>query len=127
MSSIYYCTTGNKRDLKNMKNKVEPREPFEIILYLTIYLLSSIWFIVERWFYLQRLESQYSANTSKFNYLFSFVQAEVETKTAKSSSSCTNALLWLTRYMIILCAYSANVISILLRVQPFSDKSAIEV
>ncbi|XP_058211351.1 glycolipid transfer protein 1 isoform X3 [Rhododendron vialii] len=57
---------------------------------------------------ISRLESQYSANTSKFNYLFSFVQAEVETKTAKSSSSCTNALLWLTRAMDFLVELFRN-------------------
>ncbi|VFQ76845.1 unnamed protein product [Cuscuta campestris] len=48
---------------------------------------------------ISRLESKYETNPSRFNYLYSFVQAEVETKTAKSSSSCTNALLWLTRTM----------------------------
>ncbi|KAK4732589.1 hypothetical protein R3W88_025577 [Solanum pinnatisectum] len=46
-----------------------------------------------------RLESKYNDNPSRFNYLYSFVQAEVEIKTAKSSSSCTNGLLWLTRAM----------------------------
>ncbi|OIT33547.1 PREDICTED: glycolipid transfer protein 1-like [Nicotiana attenuata] len=48
---------------------------------------------------ISRLESKYNDNTSRFNYLYSFVQAEVEIKTAKSSSSCTNGLLWLTRAM----------------------------
>ncbi|KAL2463140.1 Glycolipid transfer protein 1 [Forsythia ovata] len=48
---------------------------------------------------ISRLESKYSSNPSRFNYLYSLVQAEVETKTAKSSSSCTNGLLWLTRAM----------------------------
>lgn len=71
-------------------------------------LLSSIWFVVQCWFYLQRLEAKYSTNSSKFNYLFSFVQAEVETKTAKSSSSCTNALLWLTRAMDFLVELFRN-------------------
>ncbi|KAJ8547216.1 hypothetical protein K7X08_010802 [Anisodus acutangulus] len=48
---------------------------------------------------ISRLESKYNDNSSRFNYLYSFVQAEVEIKTAKSSSSCTNGLLWLTRAM----------------------------
>ncbi|KAK2973882.1 hypothetical protein RJ640_013936 [Escallonia rubra] len=48
---------------------------------------------------ISRLESKYSSNPSRFNYLYSLIQAEVETKTAKSSSSCTNGLLWLTRAM----------------------------
>ncbi|OIW21323.1 hypothetical protein TanjilG_32136 [Lupinus angustifolius] len=46
---------------------------------------------------ISRLESKYASNPSRFNYLYSLVQVEVETKTAKSSSSCTNGLLWLTR------------------------------
>ncbi|CAH9103878.1 unnamed protein product [Cuscuta europaea] len=48
---------------------------------------------------ISRLESKYETNPSRYNYLYSFVQAEVETKSAKSSSSCTNGLLWLTRAM----------------------------
>ncbi|KAK3015938.1 hypothetical protein RJ639_005753 [Escallonia herrerae] len=48
---------------------------------------------------ISRLESKYSSNPSRFNYLYSLIQAEVETKTVKSSSSCTNGLLWLTRAM----------------------------
>ncbi|XP_073126875.1 glycolipid transfer protein 1-like [Henckelia pumila] len=46
-----------------------------------------------------RLESKYNSNPSRFKYLYSLVQDEVEIKTAKSSSSCTNGLLWLTRAM----------------------------
>ncbi|XAR48950.1 hypothetical protein NMG60_11031945 [Bertholletia excelsa] len=57
---------------------------------------------------ISRLESMYSSNTTRFNYLFSFVQAEVETKTAKSSSSCTNGLLWLTRAMDFLVELFRN-------------------
>ncbi|XP_059630125.1 glycolipid transfer protein 1-like [Cornus florida] len=56
-----------------------------------------------------RLESKYSSNASRFNYLYSLVQAEVETKTAKSSSSCTNGLLWLTRAMDFLVELFRNV------------------
>ncbi|KAL1367993.1 glycolipid transfer protein 1 isoform X1 [Arachis hypogaea] len=48
---------------------------------------------------ISRLETQYSSNPSRFNCLFSLVQAEVETNTTKASSSCTNGLLWLTRAM----------------------------
>ncbi|XP_052191279.1 glycolipid transfer protein 1-like [Diospyros lotus] len=57
---------------------------------------------------ISRLESRYSSNTSRFNYLFGFVQAEVETKSAKSSSSCTNGLLWLTRAMDFLVELFQN-------------------
>lgn len=46
-----------------------------------------------------RLESKYNSDPAKFKDLYSMVQVEVETKTAKGSSSCTNGLLWLTRAM----------------------------
>ncbi|KAL8262803.1 hypothetical protein R6Q59_024152 [Mikania micrantha] len=45
---------------------------------------------------ISRLDAKYIQNQTRFNYLFAFVQAEVETK---NSSSCTNGLLWLTRAM----------------------------
>ncbi|CAL9023482.1 unnamed protein product [Prunus brigantina] len=48
---------------------------------------------------ISRLDSKYSSNPSEFNLLYSLVQVEIEAKNAKSSSSCTNALLWLTRAM----------------------------
>ncbi|KAG8370445.1 hypothetical protein BUALT_Bualt14G0117700 [Buddleja alternifolia] len=57
---------------------------------------------------ISRLESKYDSNPSRFNYLYSLVQAEVETKTAKSSSSCTNGLLWLTRAMDFLVELFRN-------------------
>lgn len=46
-----------------------------------------------------RLESKYLSSPSEFNHLYSMVRVEVEAKTAKGSSSCTNGLLWLTRAM----------------------------
>lgn len=57
---------------------------------------------------ISRLESKYDSNPSRFNYLFNLVQAEVETRTAKSSSSCTNGLLWLTRAMDFLVELFRN-------------------
>ncbi|KAK6161240.1 hypothetical protein DH2020_004633 [Rehmannia glutinosa] len=57
---------------------------------------------------ISRLESKYNSNPSRFNYLYNLVQAEVETKTAKSSSSCTNGLLWLTRAMDFLVELFRN-------------------
>ncbi|XP_009601854.1 glycolipid transfer protein 1-like [Nicotiana tabacum] len=59
---------------------------------------------------ISRLESKYNDNTSRFNYLYSFVQAEVEIKTAKSSSSCTNGLLWLTRAMDFIVVLFHNLV-----------------
>ncbi|KAG9150431.1 hypothetical protein Leryth_019804 [Lithospermum erythrorhizon] len=55
-----------------------------------------------------RLETKYESNQTRFNYLFNLVQAEVETKTCKSSSSCTNGLLWLTRAMDFLVELFRN-------------------
>lgn len=46
-----------------------------------------------------RLETKYLSSPSEFNHLYSMVRVEVEAKTAKASSSCTNGLLWLTRAM----------------------------
>ncbi|URE36519.1 Glycolipid transfer protein (GLTP) [Musa troglodytarum] len=43
-----------------------------------------------------RLETKYNSDPSKFEHLYSMVQVEVQAKTAKGSSSCTNGLLWLT-------------------------------
>ncbi|KAK2400077.1 glycolipid transfer protein [Trifolium repens] len=57
-----------------------------------------------------RLETLYSSNPSRFNCLYSLVQVEIESKTAKSSSSCTNGLLWLTRAMDFLVALFQNLI-----------------
>lgn len=48
-------------------------------------------------FFLQRLETRYLSSQSEFNYLYRIVRSEIESKKAKSSSSCANALLWLTR------------------------------
>ncbi|KAL3828067.1 hypothetical protein ACJIZ3_016869 [Penstemon smallii] len=57
-----------------------------------------------------RLENKYLSNPSKYNYLYSMVQEEVDSKTAKSSSSCTNGLLWLTRAMDFLVELFRNLL-----------------
>ncbi|KAH9617605.1 hypothetical protein KSS87_022557 [Heliosperma pusillum] len=57
-----------------------------------------------------RLETKYNTDPAKFNYLYSMVQVEVETKTAKGSSSCTNGLLWLTRAMDFLVELFRNLL-----------------
>ncbi|KAH7665843.1 Glycolipid transfer protein [Dioscorea alata] len=44
-----------------------------------------------------RLDAKYNSDPSKFDLLYNIVKAEVETGTAEASSSCSNALLWLTR------------------------------
>ncbi|KAK4492463.1 hypothetical protein RD792_003272 [Penstemon davidsonii] len=46
-----------------------------------------------------RLENKYLTNPTQYNHLYSMVQEEIDAKTAKGSSSCTNGLLWLTRAM----------------------------
>ncbi|CAK9149990.1 unnamed protein product [Ilex paraguariensis] len=57
-----------------------------------------------------RLENKYLSDPSKFHHLYSMVQEEVEAKTAKASSSCTNGLLWLTRAMDFLVGLFRNLL-----------------
>ncbi|KAJ1702000.1 Glycolipid transfer protein-like [Rhynchospora pubera] len=57
-----------------------------------------------------RLENKYSSDPSKYEHLYSMVQVEVEKKTAKESSSCTNGLLWLTRAMDFLVELFKNLL-----------------
>ncbi|KAH7520542.1 glycolipid transfer protein 1 [Ziziphus jujuba] len=57
-----------------------------------------------------RLETKYLSNPTEFNYLYSLVRVEVEAKTAKGSSSCTNGLLWLTRAMDFLVELFRNLL-----------------
>ncbi|KAL3647717.1 Glycolipid transfer protein 1 [Castilleja foliolosa] len=59
---------------------------------------------------INRLETKYLSNPTKYNNLYSLVQEEVDAKTAKGSSSCTNGLLWLTRAMDFLVALFKNLI-----------------
>ncbi|OVA09011.1 Glycolipid transfer protein domain [Macleaya cordata] len=59
---------------------------------------------------ISRLDAKYSSNPSEFNHLYSMVRAEVEAKTAKASSSCTNGLLWLTRAMDFLVELFRNLL-----------------
>ncbi|KAF8014366.1 hypothetical protein BT93_H0260 [Corymbia citriodora subsp. variegata] len=60
---------------------------------------------------ISRMEQRYLSNPSQFNLLYSMVRAEVASKTAKSSSSCTNALLWLTRAMDFLVELFHNLLN----------------
>ncbi|MED6206836.1 hypothetical protein PIB30_030396 [Stylosanthes scabra] len=48
---------------------------------------------------ISRLECRYETNPCEYKLLYRIVEKEIEDKTHKSSSSCTNALLWLTRGM----------------------------
>ncbi|KNA06823.1 hypothetical protein SOVF_177490 [Spinacia oleracea] len=57
-----------------------------------------------------RLENKYNSDPEKFKYMYSMVQVEVESKTAKGSSSCTNGLLWLTRAMDFLVELFRNLL-----------------
>lgn len=58
-----------------------------------------------------RLENKYLSNPEKYKNLYSVVGEEVEAKTAKGSSSCTNGLLWLTRAMDFLVALFRNLLA----------------
>ncbi|XP_077227936.1 glycolipid transfer protein 1-like [Tasmannia lanceolata] len=60
---------------------------------------------------ISRLESKYSSNPSEFNLLYNMVRVEIEAKTAKASSSCTNGLLWLTRAMDFLVELFRNLLA----------------
>ncbi|KAF8015842.1 hypothetical protein BT93_H1401 [Corymbia citriodora subsp. variegata] len=60
---------------------------------------------------ISRLEAKYESNPSQFKLLYSMVQVEVEAKTAKASSSCTNGLLWLTRAMDFLVELFRNLLA----------------
>ncbi|KAM0845896.1 hypothetical protein ACQ4PT_056049 [Festuca glaucescens] len=57
-----------------------------------------------------RLEAKYASDPTKYQQLHNMVQVEVTSKTAKSSSSCTNGLLWLTRAMNFLVALFHNLV-----------------
>lgn len=57
-----------------------------------------------------RLENKYTSNPTKYNHLYSMIQEEIDAKTAKGSSSCTNGLLWLTRAMDFLVELFRNLL-----------------
>ncbi|XP_051118870.1 glycolipid transfer protein 1 [Andrographis paniculata] len=57
-----------------------------------------------------RLENKYTSDPTKYEHLYSMVQEEVDAKTAKGSSSCTNGLLWLTRAMDFLLELFRNLL-----------------
>ncbi|XP_061985267.1 glycolipid transfer protein 1-like isoform X1 [Populus nigra] len=58
-----------------------------------------------------RLENKYLSDPSKYNHLYTMIQEEVDAKTAKGSSSCTNCLLWLTRAMDFLVELFLNLLA----------------
>ncbi|EOY06096.1 Glycolipid transfer protein 1 isoform 4, partial [Theobroma cacao] len=60
---------------------------------------------------ISRLEKKYQSDTTKYNYLYNMVKEEVECKTVKGSSSCTNGLLWLTRAMDFLVELFRNLLA----------------
>lgn len=60
---------------------------------------------------ISRLEAKYGTDPSKYEYLYTMIQEEVDAKTAKGSSSCTNGLLWLTRAMDFLVELFRNLLA----------------
>ncbi|KAG2250668.1 hypothetical protein Bca52824_080804 [Brassica carinata] len=58
-----------------------------------------------------RLEKNYLSDPEKYKYLYTIVQGEIESGTAKGSSSCTNGLLWLTRAMDFLVELCRNLVA----------------
>uniref|UniRef100_A0A453P403 Glycolipid transfer protein domain-containing protein n=1 Tax=Aegilops tauschii subsp. strangulata TaxID=200361 RepID=A0A453P403_AEGTS len=70
-----------------------------------------------------RLENKYSSDPTKYEHLYTMVQEEVEKKTAKGSSSCTNGLLWLTRFFnfsCVICLFYCSLIEIPIGVLVFT-------
>uniref|UniRef100_A0A7N0VIC2 Glycolipid transfer protein domain-containing protein n=1 Tax=Kalanchoe fedtschenkoi TaxID=63787 RepID=A0A7N0VIC2_KALFE len=59
---------------------------------------------------IMKLESRYLSNPAKFNNLQSILRADAAAKATKSSSSCTTALLWLTRAMDFLVELFRNLL-----------------
>ncbi|CAM8979429.1 unnamed protein product [Rhodiola kirilowii] len=59
---------------------------------------------------ISKLESRYLSHPTKFNSLPSILRAEAASKTTNSSSSCTIALLWLTRAMDFLVELFRNLL-----------------
>lgn len=52
--------------------------------------------------FLQRLDAKYETDPSAYTLLYEMSRQEVANKTAKDSSSCSNGLLWLTRWIFSL-------------------------
>ncbi|XP_023539137.1 glycolipid transfer protein 1-like [Cucurbita pepo subsp. pepo] len=59
---------------------------------------------------ISRLDAKYCSNPPAFKYLYHLVKPEIETNTAKGSSSCTNGLLWLTRALDFLVQLFRNLL-----------------
>lgn len=55
-----------------------------------------------------RLDAKYEENPAANAMLYDIIRAEVASKTAKGSSSCTNGMLWLTRAMDFLVELFRN-------------------
>lgn len=49
--------------------------------------------------YIEKLESKYSTEPSRYSNLYTITEEEIEDKSARISSSCTNAFVWLNRAM----------------------------
>jgi len=59
---------------------------------------------------ISRLDTKYEQDPSVNRLIYDIVRKEIEEKTAKGSSSCTNALLWLTRAMDFLVELFRNLL-----------------
>ncbi|XP_057535899.1 glycolipid transfer protein 1-like [Amaranthus tricolor] len=57
-----------------------------------------------------KLEIKYASNPTKYNKLYSVTKEEVESKIARTTSSCTNALVWLNRAMDFMVQLFSNLI-----------------
>lgn len=59
---------------------------------------------------ISRLDTKYEQDPSVNHLIYDIVRKEIEEKMAKGSSSCTNALLWLTRAMDFLVELFRNLL-----------------
>ncbi|KAJ8449159.1 hypothetical protein Cgig2_027161 [Carnegiea gigantea] len=50
--------------------------------------------------YIEKLESKYSTEPSRYSNLYTITKEEIEDKSARISSSCTNAFVWLNRWWL---------------------------
>uniref|UniRef100_A0A803LA61 Glycolipid transfer protein domain-containing protein n=1 Tax=Chenopodium quinoa TaxID=63459 RepID=A0A803LA61_CHEQI len=57
-----------------------------------------------------KLELKYASNPSKYSNLCTMTKEEVDSKIARSSSSCTHALVWLNRAMDFMVQFFRNLL-----------------
>ncbi|XP_074267576.1 glycolipid transfer protein 1-like [Silene latifolia] len=57
-----------------------------------------------------KLESKFASNPSKYSELYTITREEVQSKVARSTSSCTNGFVWLNRAMDFMVHFFSNLL-----------------